>query len=176
MEPAGIGNLYLAFEALKKQLAAEGLFDQEIKQKLPVYPRCIGVITSQTGAAVRDIFQVLDRRAPHVDVILKPSRVQGDKAAFDLTEAINDMAAFNAVDVIINGTVDAVINTISGERGTLRDGFEIRRAAVERRIPGFTSLDTARPAVESLSHEHDTYNIKPLREYLQRQRTSSELW
>ena len=59
MEPAGIGTLYLAFEALKKQLAAEGLFDPEVKQKLPVTPSCIGVITSQTGAAVRDVFQIL---------------------------------------------------------------------------------------------------------------------
>mgnify|MGYP003303509700 CR=1 FL=1 len=98
MEPAGIGTLYLAFEALKKQLAAEGLFAPEVKQKLPVNPSCIGVITSQTGAAVRDVFQVLDRRAPHVDLILRPSRVQGDKAAIDLVEAINDMVTFDAVD------------------------------------------------------------------------------
>ncbi len=103
MEPAGIGTLYLAFEALKKQLAAEGLFAPEVKQKLPVNPSCIGVITSQTGAAVRDVFQVLDRRAPHVDLILRPSRVQGDKAAIDLVEAINDMVTFDAVDVIIIG-------------------------------------------------------------------------
>ena len=77
MEPAGIGTLYLAFEALKKQLAAEGLFDPEVKQKLPAYPRRIGVITSQTGAAVRDIFQVLERRALHIDVILRPSPCTG---------------------------------------------------------------------------------------------------
>ena len=73
----------------------------------------------------------------------------------------------NVVDVVVNGTVDAVINTISGERGPLRDGFEIRRAAAERRIPCFTSLDTARAAVESLSYSDSPYNIKPLQEYLQ---------
>ena len=140
MEPAGIGTLYLAFEALKKQLAAEGLFDQEIKQKLPVYPRCIGVITSQTGAAVRDIFQVLDRRAPHVDVILKPSRVQGDKAAFDLTEAINDMAAFNAVDVIIIGRGG----------GSLEDLWPFNEESVARAI-----FACPIPIISAVGHETD---------------------
>ena len=140
MEPAGIGTLYLAFEALKKQLAAEGLFDQEIKQKLPVYPRCIGVITSQTGAAVRDIFQVLDRRAPHVDVILKPSRVQGDKAAFDLTEAINDMAAFNAVDVIIIGRGG----------GSLEDLWPFNEESVARAI-----FACPIPIISAVGHEAD---------------------
>ena len=140
MEPAGIGTLYLAFEALKKQLAAEGLFDQEIKQKLPVYPRCIGVITSQTGAAVRDIFQVLDRRAPHVDVIIKPSRVQGDKAAFDLTEAINDMAVFNAVDVIIIGRGG----------GSLEDLWPFNEESVARAI-----FACPIPIISAVGHETD---------------------
>ena len=72
----------------------------------------------------------------------------------------------NVLDVVMDGTVDAVINTISGERGPLRDGFEIRRAAAERRIPCYTSLDTARAAVESLIYGRDTYNVKPLQEYL----------
>ena len=70
MEPAGIGTLYLAFEALKKQLSLEGLFDLDKKQELPSYPRNIGIITSKTGAAVQDIFQVLHRRAPHVNLSL----------------------------------------------------------------------------------------------------------
>ena len=140
MEPAGIGTLYLAFEALKKQLAAEGLFDPEVKQKLPVNPSCIGVITSQTGAAVRDIFQVLDRRAPHVDVILRPSRVQGNKAALDLVEAINDMAEFDAVDVIILGRGG----------GSLEDLWPFNEELVARAIFGCPI-----PIISAVGHETD---------------------
>ena len=72
----------------------------------------------------------------------------------------------NVVDIIMDGTVDAVVNTVTGERETLQDGFEIRRAAVERRIPCFTSLDTARAAVDSLSNGSAAYSVKPLSEYL----------
>ena len=72
----------------------------------------------------------------------------------------------NVLDLIVDGTVDAVVNTVTGEREILQDGFEIRRAAVEMRIPCFTSLDTARAAVESLSGGADSYNVKPLDAYL----------
>ena len=71
----------------------------------------------------------------------------------------------NVVDVIADGTVDAVVNTLSGDREALEDGFEIRREAVERRIPCFTSLDTARAAVESLVTDADSYSVKPLGSY-----------
>ena len=141
MEPAGIGTLYLAFEALKKQLSAEGLFNLEVKQKLPVNPKCIGVITSQTGAAVRDIFKVLDRRAPHVDVILRPSRVQGNKAALDLVEAINDMAAFDAVDVIIIGRGG----------GSLEDLWPFNEEPVARAI-----FACPIPIISAVGHETDS--------------------
>jgi len=141
IEPAGIGTLYLAFEALKKQLAVEGLFDLEVKQKLPVNPSCIGVITSQTGAAVRDVFQVLDRRAPHVDVILRPSRVQGDKAAIDLVEAINDMVTFDAVDVIIIGRGG----------GSLEDLWPFNEEPVARAI-----FSCPIPIISAVGHETDS--------------------
>ena len=72
----------------------------------------------------------------------------------------------NVVDIIINGTVDAVINTVTGAHEVLQDGFQIRRAAVARQIPCFTSLDTAYAATESLVQNYVDYNIKPLREYL----------
>ena len=75
----------------------------------------------------------------------------------------------NVVDVIVDGTVDAVVNTVTGDRETLQDGFEIRRAAVERRIPCFTALDTARAAAESLNSGSQAYNVKPLSAYLARQ-------
>ena len=74
----------------------------------------------------------------------------------------------NVVDVIADGTVNAVVNTLTGDREALKDGFEIRREAVERRIPCFTSLDTARAAVESLTNDANAYNVKPLRSYLNR--------
>ena len=73
----------------------------------------------------------------------------------------------NVVDIIADGTVDAVVNTVTGDRDVLQDGFNIRRAAVERRIPVFTSLDTARAAAESLAAPSD-YNVKPLQEYRQK--------
>ena len=140
MEPAGIGTLYLAFEALKKQLAAEGLFEPGIKKKLPLYPNHIGVITSQTGAAVRDIFQVMGRRAPHVDVILRPAQVQGDKAALDLVEAINDMTAYNAVDVIILGRGG----------GSLEDLWPFNEEPVARAI-----FACPIPIISAVGHETD---------------------
>ena len=75
MEPAGIGTLYLAFEALKKQLMGEGLFDESKKQPLPAYPKRIGIVTSPTGAALRDMLNILKRRAPQVDIIIRPALV-----------------------------------------------------------------------------------------------------
>jgi carbamoyl-phosphate synthase large subunit len=72
----------------------------------------------------------------------------------------------NVLDVILDGTVDAVVNTVTGDREVLQDGFHIRRAAVDVRIPCFTSLDTARAAVESMAGNGVEYNIKPMSEYL----------
>ena len=90
LEPSGIGTLYLAFEALKKQLAEEGLFDSDRKMGLPKYPNTVGVITSQSGAAVQDIFQILERRAPFVDIVLRTTKVQGEGAAKDIVQAIEE--------------------------------------------------------------------------------------
>jgi carbamoyl-phosphate synthase large subunit len=70
------------------------------------------------------------------------------------------------VDVIADGTVDAVVNTVTGDRQALQDGFNIRRAATDRRIPCFTSIDTARAAAESLNGRTDDYSVKPLQDYL----------
>ena len=72
----------------------------------------------------------------------------------------------NVVDIIANGMVDAVVNTVTGDREALQDGFQIRRAAVDRRIPCFTSLDTARAAAESLANGAEGYNVRPLSAYL----------
>jgi exodeoxyribonuclease VII large subunit len=80
IEPVGLGALQLAFEQLKKKLQAEGLFDEARKKPLPVMPRCIGVITSPTGAAIRDILRVLKRRFANAHVQLYPAKVQGEGA------------------------------------------------------------------------------------------------
>ncbi|MCQ2436706.1 MAG: exodeoxyribonuclease VII large subunit, partial [Clostridia bacterium] len=88
MEPDGIGGLYIAYEQLKNKLTAEGLFNADKKRPLPKIPRRIGVITSPTGAAVRDIMNILGRRFPYAEVLLYPSLVQGDDAPPQLCRAM----------------------------------------------------------------------------------------
>lgn len=100
IQPAGRGLLHLEFEALKKKLAAEGLFDAERKRSLPAYPRCIGVVTSPQAAALRDICQVLARRYPLPDVILAPTLVQGDAAPAQIVAALDALNRVGA-DVVI---------------------------------------------------------------------------
>jgi exodeoxyribonuclease VII large subunit len=101
MEPAGDGALQRAFEALKRKLAAEGLFDAGRKQPLPRLPKTIGVITSPSGAAIRDILTVLKRRFPAIPVVIYPARVQGADAPGDLRRALSLAVARNECDVLI---------------------------------------------------------------------------
>jgi exodeoxyribonuclease VII large subunit len=103
MEPVGAGALQLAFEQLKKRLAADGLFAVERKRPLPILPRCIGVVTSPTGAAVRDILRVLKRRNEAVSVLIAPVRVQGESAASDIARAVRLLNSRKEVDAIIVG-------------------------------------------------------------------------
>ncbi len=103
LEPAGLGTLFLAFEALKKELSAAGLFSDEFKKQLPKIPQTIGLITSKTGAAVQDMINVLGRRAPYVNLILRPTLVQGDTAAADIVNAIQEMDTSGELDLIIIG-------------------------------------------------------------------------
>ena len=140
MEPAGIGTLYLAFEALKKQLSSEGLFDIEKKQKLPTYPKNIGIITSKTGAALQDIFQVLDRRSPHVNLIVRSAHVQGDKAANDIVDAIHDMETYKKIDVLIIGRGG----------GSLEDLWPFNEEKVARAISSCPI-----PIISAVGHETD---------------------
>ena len=101
--PAGAGQQQIAFEELKKKLADEGLFDEDRKHSLPEYPRSIGVVTSQTGAAFRDILDVLKRRFAGVRIVLRPARVQGDSAPEEIAQGIADLNAWGEVDVLIVG-------------------------------------------------------------------------
>jgi exodeoxyribonuclease VII large subunit len=103
MFPEGKGALALAFEQLKAKLEAEGLFSPEHKRPLPFYPERIAVITSPTGAAVRDIIQIARRRNPHVELIVVPALVQGAEAAASLVRAIQTVNEWGGADVIILG-------------------------------------------------------------------------
>lgn len=103
MQPDGIGDLHLAFEQLKAKLDSEGLFDQSHKKDLPQYPRSIGIITSATGAAVRDIIKVASRRYPLAKLVLFPSLVQGNDAPPEIVRGIEYFNIVNNVDVIIVG-------------------------------------------------------------------------
>ena len=101
VEPVGLGALQLAFEQLKKRLDAEGLFDPERKKPLPVLPQCVGLITSPSGAAVRDIVHILERRFPNLHIVLYPVRVQGEGAAGEIVQAIRYFDRKQIADVLI---------------------------------------------------------------------------
>ena len=101
IEPVGAGALQVAFEQLKKRLADEGLFDQSRKKPLPLLPRCIGVVTSPTGAAILDILRILKRRFPDAHVMLYPVQVQGDFAAREVVAALRYFNRVKSVEVII---------------------------------------------------------------------------
>lgn len=101
IQPAGAGLLYLQFEALKARLAAEGLFDADRKRPLPPFPRRLGIVTSPTAAALRDIVNILRRRYPLVEVVLSPTLVQGDEAPPQIVAAIEALNQHTDVDVII---------------------------------------------------------------------------
>ncbi|MFO7576757.1 MAG: exodeoxyribonuclease VII large subunit [Pelovirga sp.] len=103
LEPAGIGSLQQAFEEVRARLEQEGLFDAGRKQALPAFPSTIGVVTSASGAAIRDILQILERRAIGVSVLLRPVRVQGEGAAAEIAAAIAELNSEADVDVLIVG-------------------------------------------------------------------------
>jgi exodeoxyribonuclease VII large subunit len=139
-QPAGAGLLYLQFEALKERLAAEGLFDTERKRPLPPFPRRLGVVTSPTAAALRDIVNVLRRRYPLVEVVLSPTQVQGDEAPSQIVAAIE--ALNEHVDV------DAIIVARGG--GSLEDLWAFNDERVARAI-----YDSQVPVVTGVGHETD---------------------
>ncbi|AEI41239.1 exodeoxyribonuclease VII large subunit [Paenibacillus mucilaginosus] len=140
MQPDGIGSLYLAFEQLKKKLEAEGLFDPQRKKALPKYPRSIGVITSPTGAAVRDIMITLQRRFPNVPVLLYPVLVQGKGAAPSIVKAIKEMNARAEADVLIVGRGG----------GSLEELWAFNEEIVARAIAA-----SRIPVISAVGHETD---------------------
>jgi exodeoxyribonuclease VII large subunit len=140
MEPVGAGALQLALEQLKKRLASDGLFATERKRPLPTLPRTIGVVTSPTGAAIRDILRVLKRRNEAVSVLIAPVRVQGDGAASDIARAIKLLGSRKGVDAIIVGRGG----------GPIEDLSSFNEEAVARAI--YTSPV---PVISAVGHETD---------------------
>ncbi len=131
VEVKTIGDLYARFEALKAKLTAEGLFDEENKLPLPKFPEIIGVVTSPTGAAIRDILSVLSRRAKHVQVILAPSLVQGDGAKENIVQAIKNLNKITPrPDVILLGRGGGSIEDL-----WCFNEEEVVRAVVRSKIP-----------------------------------------
>lgn len=103
MRPEGIGELFLAYEQLKKRLEAEGLFAVESKKAIPLYPRTVGVITSPTGAAIRDVITTIKRRYPIANILVFPALVQGENAAPSIVKAIEKANNMDGIDVLIVG-------------------------------------------------------------------------
>jgi exodeoxyribonuclease VII large subunit len=103
LEPRGVGALQLAFQQLKERLQAEGLFSQARKRPLPRFPRKIGIVTSPSGAALRDMLRVIGRRFGEIHIVVAPARVQGDGAAAEVAQGIRELNALGGVDVIIVG-------------------------------------------------------------------------
>ena len=140
MQPDGVGALNIAFEQLKNKLEAEGLFRQEHKKPLPEFPQKIGVVTSSTGAAVQDIFNVLKRRFPVAEVVLRPCQVQGEGAAEDIAKAIYEFNKLNAADVLIVGRGG----------GSIEDLWAFNEEIVARAV--FASRI---PVISAVGHETD---------------------
>jgi exodeoxyribonuclease VII large subunit len=140
MEPQGQGALALAFEQLKKKLAAEGLFAAEHKRELPFLPHSIGIVTSGKGAALHDMLRIIGDRFPDRRVVVAPVKVQGDGAAREIADGIADLNRFGAVDVIIAGRGG----------GSLEDLWAFNEEVVARAI--FASRV---PVVSAVGHEID---------------------
>ena len=138
--PAGVGELQLAFERLKEQLAEEGLFDPIHKKPLPKFPRKMGLITSATGAAIRDILRMLQKRYPVVEVLLFPTLVQGEDAAAEIAHAIGCMNRLPGIDLLIVGRGG----------GSIEDLWAFNEEVVARAI--FASNI---PIVSAVGHETD---------------------
>ena len=140
MQPDGIGALYLAYEQMKARLAEEGLFDEEHKQPIPAFPRRIGVITSPTGAAVRDIINVTGRRYPLADVHLYPALVQGSGAEASLVKALDYLDKSGLCDIIIIGRGG----------GSIEDLWAFNSEILARRI-----YSAVTPVISAVGHETD---------------------
>jgi len=140
VEPKGVGALQLQFEQLKQKLRKEGLFDEARKVKIPFLPTVIGIVTSPTGAAIRDILNVARRRFSNVEIIIYPVRVQGDGAKDEIASAVRDFNKFGGVDVII----------VTRGGGSIEDLWAFNEEVVARAI-----YDSDIPVISAVGHEID---------------------
>lgn len=140
MQPDGVGALNLAYEQLKEKLQKEGLFSELHKKPLPPYPEKVGVITSPTGAAVRDIINVLGRRFPYAEIVFCPVLVQGDGAHLQLIDAVNLFNSERAADVIIIGRGG----------GSIEDLWEFNDEGLARAV-----YNSEIPVISAVGHETD---------------------
>lgn len=140
IEPKGIGALQLAFQQLKEKLEKEGLFDQAHKKPVPFIPQKIGIVTSPTGAAIKDILNIIDRRFANVEILLYPVKVQGEGAAQEIAEAITELNALTDIDVIIAGRGG----------GSLEDLWAFNEEVVARSI-----YNSRIPVISAVGHEID---------------------
>ena len=143
MQPDGVGALNIAFEQLKKKLEAEGLFSQAHKKPIPQFPKRVGVVTSSTGAAIQDIFNVLKRRYPACEVVVRPAQVQGEGAAQDIARAIDEFNALGGADVLIVGRGG----------GSVEDLWAFNEEIVARAV-----YNSHIPIISAVGHETD-YSI-----------------
>jgi exodeoxyribonuclease VII large subunit len=144
LQPRGVGLLQAKFEALKRKLETEGLFAAERKRSLPKFPRRIGIITSPSGAAIRDMVNVLRRRAPWLQILINPVRVQGSGAAQEIAVAIRELAASNEAFA----PVDLIVVTRGG--GSIEDLWEFNEEIVARAV-----FHSAVPIISAVGHEID---------------------
>jgi len=140
LEPKGLGALQLAFEQLKARLQGEGLFDRARKRDLPRFPKKIGIVTSPSGAAIRDMLRVIGRRFGELHIVIAGCRVQGDGAAEEIAQAVRDLNALGDVDVIIVGRGG----------GSLEDLWAFNEEAVARAI-----VASKAPVISAVGHEVD---------------------
>lgn len=140
MQPDGVGSLNVAYEQLKKNLEAEGLFSADHKKPIPRFPQRVGVVTSETGAAVQDIFNVLGRRFPAAKVVLRPCKVQGEGAAEDVAQAIREFNELKGADVLIVGRGG----------GSIEDLWAFNEEIVARAV-----YDSEIPVISAVGHETD---------------------
>ncbi len=141
VEPDGIGALYLKFERLKKKLKEEGLFDEKYKKKIPEFPKKIAIITSPTGAAIRDILNILKRRFLNLQIIIAPVKVQGEEAKTDIVKAIQFVNLYiKDIDVII----------LARGGGSLEDLQPFNEEIVARAI-----FQSKIPIISAVGHETD---------------------
>jgi exodeoxyribonuclease VII large subunit len=139
-EPKGVGALQIAFTQLKERLYKEGLFDDSRKQPIPGFPKTIGIVTSPTGAAIRDILNIINRRFENMHIILFPAKVQGDGASDEIIEGIRLFNRLKNVDVII----------VTRGGGSLEDLWAFNEEPVARAI-----YDSAIPVISAVGHEID---------------------